>query len=113
VTTNHSIPSTTLDALGDATRRDIVGLLTAGPVGVRQLSEALPVSRSAVSQHLKVLKDAALVTDDAVGTRRIYRLDPTGFNMLRTYLDAMWRDSLTAYEKAAHDLANSHEEQKK
>ena len=108
MTTNHS---TQLDALGDPTRRQIVDLLATGPRGVRQLSDDLPVSRSAVSQHLKVLKHADLVTDTADGTRRIYRLHPGGFDVLRSYLDTMWRDGLEAFAAAAREQEQLNKEQ--
>jgi DNA-binding transcriptional ArsR family regulator len=87
-----------LDALGDATRREIVGLLAQRPSSVQQLADRLPVSRPAVSQHLRVLADAALVTATAQGTRRVYRLDPAGAAAVRAYLDRMWDTALDAFE---------------
>ena len=111
MTTNLSTHAT-LDALGDETRRSIVDMLAQGPRGVRAIADDLPVSRSAVSQHLKVLKDAGLVHDTAQGTRRIYRLEPTGFEVLRDYLDVMWRRGLEAFAEAAEAQARSdHQEQ--
>lgn len=95
------------DALGDPSRRQILDLLASGPRGVRQLSDDMPVSRSAVSQHLKVLKDADLVTDTADGTRRIYRLNGSGFEVLRSYLDNMWSDGLDAFAAAAREHASN------
>jgi DNA-binding transcriptional ArsR family regulator len=86
-----------LGALGDPTRRAIFERLTAGPRAVGELAEQLPVSRPAVSQHLKVLKEAGLVTDRAEGTRRRYRVDPRGVRALRDYLDNLWDDALTAF----------------
>lgn len=71
----------------------------AGPSGVTQLADELPVSRSAVSQHLKVLKDAGLVRDRAEGTRRIYSLEPAGFEVLRAYLDRVWSAGLASFQE--------------
>lgn len=89
-----------LTALGDPTRQAIVELLAAGPRAVGELAGELPVSRPAVSQHLRVLKDAGLVTDRAVGTRRLYRLDPAGADAARAYLDRFWARHLAAFAAA-------------
>ena len=89
-----------LSALGDPTRRAIFERLAEEPSAVGELARELPVSRPAVSQHLKVLKDAGLVTDRAAGTRRIYQLDPAGIGALRAYLDQFWTKALTAYKAA-------------
>jgi DNA-binding transcriptional ArsR family regulator len=97
-----------LGALGDPTRRLIFETLAAGPLSVGELAQRLPVSRPAVSQHLKALKDAGLVTDRAAGTRRIYQVDPTGVEALRTYLDQVWGDALAAFARAA-EAAPDHE----
>lgn len=86
-----------LGALGDPTRRAIFELLVARPRAVGELAEELPVSRPAVSQHLKVLKEAGLVTDLAQGTRRLYRVDRRGVGALREYLDNLWDNALTAF----------------
>lgn len=88
----------TLDALGDATRRAIVDRLLRGPASVGILAEEFPVSRPAISQHLRILKQAGLVADQAEGTRRIYRLDPQGFKALRSYLDRFWGEALQAFK---------------
>ena len=88
-----------LTALGDPTRRAIFEHLAERPRAVGELASELPVSRPAVSQHLKVLKDAGLVTDRPVGTRRIYQLDPDGVGALRAYLDQFWSKSLAAYKE--------------
>ena len=88
-------------ALGDRTRRSIVLLLADGPRPVGKLAEALPVSRPAVSQHLKVLKDAGLVDEDAEGTRRIYRLNEAGVVALRDQLDTFWNRALGNFRDAA------------
>jgi DNA-binding transcriptional ArsR family regulator len=90
-----------LDALGDATRRAIVSKLAAGPAAVGELARGLPVGRPAVSMHLRVLKDAGLVADEAVGTRRLYRLRPEGLARLRDHLDWYWAQALAAYKQAA------------
>jgi DNA-binding transcriptional ArsR family regulator len=84
-------------ALGDPTRRAIIEQLAARPRAVGELADSLPVSRPAVSQHLKVLKEAGLVTERAEGTRRIYRLNPAGVAALRDQLDTFWRRALTGY----------------
>jgi DNA-binding transcriptional ArsR family regulator len=87
-----------LNALGDPTRRLVFNKLRAGPCSVAMLSEGLPVSRPAVSQHLKILKEAGLVTDEAVGARRVYRVDRDGLAALRAWLDQFWDDALDAYQ---------------
>ena len=87
--------------LGDRTRRAIVLRLAEGPKAVGQLAAALPVSRPAVSQHLKVLKDAGLVTEQAQGTRRIYRLNEAGVAALRDQLDTFWNRALSGYQEVA------------
>ena len=87
-------------ALGDPTRRAIFERLADRPRAVGELAGELPVSRPAVSQHLKVLKAAGLVVDRAAGTRRIYQLDPDGVGALRAYLDQFWSKSLAAYKEA-------------
>jgi DNA-binding transcriptional ArsR family regulator len=88
-------------ALADGTRRAIVGRLAEGPQAVGQLAAQLPVTRSAVSQHLKILKDAGLVSEQAVGTRRIYRLNPTAVAALRDQLDTFWQRALNSYVDVA------------
>ena len=89
-----------LTALGDPTRRAIFERLAEGPCAVGELAGELPVSRPAVSQHLKVLKEAGLVIDRPAGTRRIYQLDPDGVGALRAYLDRFWNQSLAAFKTA-------------
>jgi DNA-binding transcriptional ArsR family regulator len=88
-------------ALADGTRRAIVSRLADGPQAVGQLAAGLPVSRSAVSQHLKVLKDAGLVTERAAGTRRVYRLNPAAVAALRDQLDTFWQRALASYVDVA------------
>ena len=91
------------DALGDPTRRAIVECLAERPRAVGELANALPISRPAVSQHLKVLKDAGLVTDRSAGTRRVYRLNPAGMAALRDQLDTYWQRALTGYTDTLKD----------
>ena len=93
--------SSALKALGDSTRQRIVELLSDGDGhAVSELAAKLPVTRPAVSQHLKVLKDAGLVTDESAGTRRLYRLDPEGHHRLRRELDRYWSGTLAAFKDA-------------
>jgi DNA-binding transcriptional ArsR family regulator len=87
-----------LSALADPTRREIFERIADRPRPVGELASALPVSRPAVSQHLKVLKDAGLVTDRPAGNRRIYQVDPDGLGALRDYLDQFWNRALSAYK---------------
>ena len=87
-------------ALGDRTRRTIFERLTKRPSAVGDLAKGLPVSRPAVSQHLKVLKDAGLVADQPVGNRRIYAINPEGLAELRAELDRFWTSAMTAYKLA-------------
>jgi DNA-binding transcriptional ArsR family regulator len=88
-----------LDALGDPTRRAIVERLFDGPKSVGELARGFPISRPAISQHLRILKDANLVADQAVGNRRLYRLNPEGFDLLREYFDRFWSRALDAFKK--------------
>jgi len=88
-----------LDALGDGTRRVVLERLRAGPKAVHEIAEGLPVSRPAVSQHLRVLKDAGLVRDEAVGNRRLYRLDLEGLAPARAYLEDFWSQALDRFKK--------------
>ncbi len=90
-----------LGALADPTRRSIFELLADRPRSVGELARELPVTRPAVSQHLKVLKDAELVRDRAVGNRRIYQLNPDGLGALRAYLDGFWNQALVAFKQTA------------
>ncbi|MGH6950579.1 MAG: ArsR/SmtB family transcription factor [Vitreimonas sp.] len=92
---------TALTALGDATRRAVFERLRAGPLGVREIAAGLPVSRPAVSQHLKVLKQAGLVADEARGTARIYRIHADGLRELRDWLDGFWDDALANFKAHA------------
>ena len=87
-----------LAALADPTRRQVFERLGAGPRPVGAIAQGLPVSRPAVSQHLKVLKDAGLVADRPEGTRRVYYIDPHGLGALRTWLDQFWDRALAAFQ---------------
>jgi DNA-binding transcriptional ArsR family regulator len=89
------------EAIGDATRRTLLERLRRRPQAVTELAQGLPVSRPAVSQHLRVLKNAGMVRDHAEGTRRIYSLDPRGFASMRAYLDSFWQDALQAFAARA------------
>ena len=100
-------PGDALGALGDPTRRAIIACLAERPRAVGELADELPVSRPAVSQHLKVLKDAGLVTERAAGTRRIYRLNPAALSALRDQLETFWVRALAGYQ----DLAEQPEQE--
>jgi DNA-binding transcriptional ArsR family regulator len=100
--------SDVLSALGDPTRQAILELLLDGPQPVGELAALLPVSRPAVSQHLKVLKDAGLVTDRAEGTRRVYRVDATGLAPVRAYLDRFWKQAMVAFVQHAENQPADH-----
>jgi DNA-binding transcriptional ArsR family regulator len=97
------------EALGDRTRREIVLRLSGSPRAVGELAACLPVSRSAVSQHLKVLKDAGLVAEQAVGTRRIYHLEEAAVLALRDQLDTFWDRALSGFQ----DLVGESQKEKK
>ncbi|MBO4139310.1 winged helix-turn-helix transcriptional regulator [Micromonospora tulbaghiae] len=89
------------DALGDPTRRAIIACLAEQPRAVGELAAVLPISRPAVSQHLRVLKDAGLVTDRTAGTKRVYRLNPAGVAALRDQLDTYWSRALDGFKDVA------------
>ena len=95
--------SRALAALGDATRREIFDRLADGPSSVGALATRLPVSRPAVSQHLRVLKEAGLVEETPDGARRIYRLDPRGIGAMRDWLDQHWDKALAAFKDFVED----------
>ncbi len=90
-----------LDALGDATRRSIFESLQTGPRSVGELAEGLPVTRPAVSQHLRVLREAGLVSVAKDGTRRVYRIEPDGLVRVRDYFDGFWSEALERFREAA------------
>jgi DNA-binding transcriptional ArsR family regulator len=91
------------DALGDPNRRAIVELLRSGEGSVQELADALPISRPAVSRHLRLLKEAGLVADRAEGTRRLYRLHDEGVDAVRSYLESVWGDAATRFRLAAEN----------
>jgi DNA-binding transcriptional ArsR family regulator len=91
--------SAVLDALGDKTRRSIFEKLADGPVAVGVLAEQLPISRPAVSQHLRVLKEAELVVESVAGTRRLYRINQAGLETVREYLDRFWVQTLAGFKE--------------
>jgi DNA-binding transcriptional ArsR family regulator len=93
-------------ALADPTRRQVLERLSAGPRAVGDIAEGLPVSRPAVSQHLKVLKEAGLVNDRQEGARRIYAIDPKGLGAVRAWLDQFWDVALTAFKAEVERAAN-------
>ena len=100
-----------LGLLGDPTRRAIFELLARHPCTVGELAQHLPITRSAVSQHLRVLKDGGLVVSQPQGTRRIYRLNPEGVTALRAYLDRVWAEALTAFAKATQTAPTDPEQE--
>jgi DNA-binding transcriptional ArsR family regulator len=97
----YQVGDVVLDALGDGTRRRVVELLRHGPMPVGELAEHLPVSRPAVSQHLKVLKGAGLVVERREGTRRLYSVDPRGATALQAYVERVWGETLDRFKEAA------------
>ena len=97
----RELPGDPFDALGDANRRAIVELLRAGDRSVRELADALPISRPAVSRHLRLLKEAGLVSDRAEGTRRLYRLHDEGIAAVREYLEQVWGDAAARFRLVA------------
>ena len=96
-----------LDALGDPTRRAVLEVLRGGARPVGEIAKHLPVSRPAVSQHLRVLKEAGLVRDRQEGTRRLYSLDAQGLSALRSYLESYWDTALAAFKEAADRPAST------
>ena len=94
-----------ITALADPTRRVIIDRLRGGPLAVGAIAEGMEISRPAVSQHLRVLSDAGLLTVTPSGNRRLYAIAPDGVDELRKYLDSLWDDALTAFARAAHDKA--------
>ncbi len=99
----RELPGDPFDALGDANRRAIVELLRAGDRSVRELADALPISRPAVSRHLRLLKEAGLVSDRAEGTRRLYRLHDEGIAAVREYLEQVWGDAAAQFRLVAEN----------
>src|SRR3954454_9077896 len=104
--------ATALSALADPTRRQVFERLRSGPKPVGAIARGMPVSRPAVSQHLKALKEAGLVTDRPEGTRRVYFIDPQGLGALRQWLDQFWDEALAAFQ-AEVETANDEKDQRK
>jgi DNA-binding transcriptional ArsR family regulator len=98
-----------MDALGDPTRRAILERLLRGPMPVGELARDFPVSRPAISQHLRILKRAHLVIDRPVGNRRLYAVDPAGVDTLRVYFDRFWTQALAAFKKVVEAPATKEE----
>ena len=98
-----------MDVLGDPTRRAILERLLKGPLPVGELAREFPVSRPAISQHLRALKQAQLVLDRPAGTRRLYELNPAGIDALRAYFDRFWNHALAAFKRAAEERATKEE----
>jgi DNA-binding transcriptional ArsR family regulator len=101
----HALSGDPFDALGDPHRRAIVELLRSGDRSVSELAEALPISRPAVSRHLRLLKQAGLVADRAEGTRRLYRLDVEGIAAVREYLEDVWGEAATRFRLLAENTS--------
>ena len=99
----NSYQEVQLDALGDATRRAILARLLTGPLPVGELARDFPISRPAISQHLRLLKQANLVIDRPVGTKRVYQLHPEGFNSLREYFEQFWTLALDSFKKTVEE----------
>jgi DNA-binding transcriptional ArsR family regulator len=99
----NSYQGAQLNALGDATRRAILARLLDGPQPVGKLAGDFPVSRPAISQHLRILKEANLVMDHSQGTRRLYQLNPQGFDSLRDYFDQFWNHALAAFKRKVEE----------
>jgi DNA-binding transcriptional ArsR family regulator len=104
---------TALNALADPTRRRVFERLRAGPSSVGRIARGLPVSRPAVSQHLKVLKEAGLVADRAEGTRRVYWIDTKGLAAIRRWLDGFWDEALAAFKAEAEAAASKSDRNKR
>ena len=102
-----------IGVLGDRTRREIFELLSERPASVGDLAELVPVSRPAVSQHLRVLKDAGLVSDERDGTRRIYHLDPDGVAEMRAYLDRFWNLAMAGFKQRVEQRAKQRVDQRR
>ena len=98
----------TFSALADPTRRAIVESLLEGPKPVGELARGFPISRPAISHHLRILKEANLVIDQAVGNRRLYRLNPEGIDLLRDYFDRFWMQALKALENKLEESEDEH-----
>ncbi len=100
---SEPLPAAALEALGDGNRRAIVEILSTGPRSVQSIADRLPISRPAVSRHLRLLKDAELVTDEALGTQRVYSLRAEGVLAVRAYFEQLWGDAVTRYRLTAEN----------
>jgi DNA-binding transcriptional ArsR family regulator len=100
-------------ALSDSTRREILRIVSEGPSSVADIARCLPVSRPAVSQHLRVLQDAGLVKHEVSGTRHLYKLDPTGVAALRDYFDSLWHVALAQFKTEAERPAAKRKEKRR
>ena len=98
--------SAALDALGDPTRRAILEVLAAGPASVQSIADRLPVSRPAVSRHLRLLKNADLVQDEAIGTRRVYRLRGEGVDAIAEYFEQLWGDAASRFRLVVENTSD-------
>jgi DNA-binding transcriptional ArsR family regulator len=106
----HAFAAQAFSALADPTRRRVLEKLAGGPRAVGEIAKGLPVSRPAVSQHLKVLKAAGLVSDRAEGARRVYAIDPQGLGAMRAWLDQFWESALDAFKaEVERDLERQQE----
>jgi DNA-binding transcriptional ArsR family regulator len=105
-----AVPGDPFDALGDPNRRRIVELLASGERSVQELADALPISRPAVSRHLRLLKDAGLVSGEAHGTRQLYRLEGAGVKAVRAYLESVWGEAMTRFRLVAENSSPSEDE---
>jgi DNA-binding transcriptional ArsR family regulator len=112
VTTYQETAPEPWDALGDATRRAIFRRIAHSPCAVGEIAKAMPISRPAVSQHLKVLKDAGLVSDRAEGTKRIYTVDVSGLARLRRDLDHFWTGALAAFKAVVEENVEGTDKEK-
>jgi DNA-binding transcriptional ArsR family regulator len=99
-----------LEALGDATRRAILTRLMDKPMAVGEIARHFPITRPAISQHLRILKDAHLVTDRAQGTRRVYALNPDGFESLRDHFDRLWTHALAAFKRKVEEETDGNDD---
>ena len=103
-------PGEAFEALGDANRREILRLLSDGDKPVREIADAMPISRPAVSRHLRLLKDAGLVTEHARGTRRIYHLQEQGVHAVQEYLERVWGEASVRFRLLAENTADHADE---
>jgi DNA-binding transcriptional ArsR family regulator len=113
LTIDSSVPASKFSALADPRRREIFESLVGGSRSVADIAREMPVTRPAVSQHLKVLMDAGLVRHRVAGTRHLYRIDPAGVGAIRDYLDALWRLALESFKQEAERAYSETKDQQK